>query len=136
MNEHDDRQVEDWLKAAAPAPAPASSDLRSRIADDLTVQGRSNRRIKSRIAWALTAAACLVLGASLWWINLPAQAPPPMAEILTAEHDPILDLPPTAWGYQVALSHSEADLDRLLDFHGEQYCPKPSPVTIASLLNE
>ena len=133
MKEDDDRQVEAWLKTVA--PSPVSSSLRARIADDLAGRGRSNRPIKRRIAWAL-AAACLVLGAFLWWFSSPAPTPAPtnIAEAPTPDHDPILDLPPTAWGYQIALSHSEADLDRLLDFHGERFQPKYRPVTMTSLL--
>lgn len=133
MNE-DDRKVEAWLKAVA--PARVSDRLRGRIMSDLDVPQTKAPVRDRRIAWGLAAAACLTLATGLWWINSPTPTPEPtpIAKVSATDHDLILDLPPTAWGYQMALSHSEGELDRLLDFHSERYHPNPRPVTMANLL--
>ena len=121
MNEHDPLEAE----LAALQPHEPSTQLRGRIAEELTVSVSAVVRSGSSQIWwnvAITGsvvAACLAAGLFLLRPTSRSKkgSEPPVLrsqlDVVTAFDEAL----PTVWTYQRALAHSPQDLEALLDKH-------------------
>ena len=126
MNEHDAFDAE----LAALKPQPPSSDLKSRIAEQLQLGAQpldNPKRQAGRRIWRLSLALGLVLAVlGVVASRRPALRPQPQAPVSALDvaiaFDPSL---PTVWSYHRAVSGSPQEINALLDNHSRT-APTPA----------